>query len=155
MGWRRKLGATKTWLISGFVIAWLLVYNYESLRFNYLNRWLGMQLPKVKLLFPPAGWIMFYEVGDASGGAEVWAVKDNQITVLDPHAIFGTRWLGYDNIHRGVLGRVLNPAQGPAFYRYLKRKFPGYEKFAVVQVYYPSVTQQRGNKLYKVIYKCE
>ena len=145
----------KKWLISGFVIAWLLVYNYESLRHNYLNRWLGRELPKIKLLFPPAGWIMFYEVGDTSGGAEVWAVKGDQISILDPHAIFATRWLGYDNIHRGILGRVLNPAQGHAFCRYLRRKFQGYDSFAVVYAHYPDFIATPDRLVHQVAYRCQ
>jgi hypothetical protein len=57
--------------ISIFVVLWLFVFSYESLRQNYLGRWLHTALPKVMFLFPPAGWIMFYNVGDSTGWVEV------------------------------------------------------------------------------------
>jgi len=94
--------------ISVFVIGWLLVFNYETLRHSYLDRWLGLELPKVKFLFPPAGWIMFYRVDDSEGRAEVWGIRAGRPELVDPHRIFATRWVGYDNIRRNVLVTALN-----------------------------------------------
>lgn len=150
----KPLSAFKKIVISVFVVAWLALFYYESTRLNYLSRWTGIELPKTKFLFPPAGWIMFYEVGDTTGACEVWGVRDNKLENIDPHAIFATRWLGYDNIHRGILTHALNPYRGQAFCRYLRRKFPQYDNFAVVQVYYPSVSKNPGQKMYQVVYKC-
>ncbi|MCX6899125.1 MAG: DUF393 domain-containing protein [Verrucomicrobia bacterium] len=45
--------ASRKFRISAFVVLWLLVFGYESLRYNYLGRWLGTDLPKVLFLFPP------------------------------------------------------------------------------------------------------
>ena len=149
----KPLSAFKTWAINLFVVGWLLLFCYETLRYNYLRHWLGCELPKTKFLFPPAGWIMFFSIGDATGAAEVWGVQGDKIEVIDPHAIFATRWLGYDNIHWGILTQMLDSHRGNAFCGYLRRKFPQYDNFAVVQVYYPSVTKDPGKKLYQVVYK--
>ena len=151
---RRSLSTAKKWAISVFVVAWTLLFHYESLRYNYLNRWLGTELPKTKFLFPPAGWIMFYEVGESNSTVEVWGVKGQEIQAIDPHKIFATRWVGYDNIHRGIMFGVLNPYRTRDFCRFLRRKFPQVDSFAVVHVYFPSVTKEPGKKLYKVEYKC-
>ncbi len=150
----KPLSKTQKWAISIFVVAWLLLFHYESLRYNYLNHWFGIELPKTKFLFPPAGWIMFFAIEDSTGAAEVWGVKGDQIENIDPHKIYATRWLGYDNIHRGILTHALNPYCGKAFCNYLQRKFPQYDNFAIVQVYYPSVSKEPSKKFYQVIYKC-
>jgi len=97
-------------LITGFVIAWTLLFHYESLRANYLRPLLQRELPKCPLLFPPAGWIMFYEIEPAYGFAEVYGLRGTNREQIDPHAIFSTRAVGYDNIHRNVLVGVLSPA---------------------------------------------
>ena len=150
----KPLSRTKKWAISIFVVAWTLLYHYESLRLNYLSRWFGTELPKTKFLFPPAGWIMFYSIEDYTGAAEVWGIKGDTIENIDPHKIYATRWVGYDNIHRGILTHALNPYGGRNFCGYLRRKFPQYDNFAIVQVYYPSVSKEAGKKYYKVVYKC-
>ena len=90
--------------ITCFVILWILIFHYESLRYFYLQPLLQRPLPQTKFLFPPAGWIMFYNVGDTSGNVEVYGVKDGQSQLIDPHDIFRTRTFGFDNIHRGILG---------------------------------------------------
>lgn len=97
-------------LITGFVIAWTLLFHYESLRANYLRPLLQRELPKFPLLFPPAGWIMFYEIDPAYGFADVYGLRGASRERIDPHAIFSTRAVGYDNIHRNVLVGVLSPA---------------------------------------------
>ena len=140
--------------VSAFVAVWLAVFHYESLRLNYLDRWLGTELPKVKLLFPPAGWIMFYRVEAADGRAEVYGLKGGQAALIDPHRIFATRWVGYDNIRRNVLISVLPEARAPQFCSYLSRKFPEYDGFAVVEVWIPSVVERPRRELRRVAYKC-
>ena len=74
-------------VITIFVIAWLLVFNYESIRYFYLNPFFGHQLPKVKFLFPPAGWVMFFNVGNGFGHAQVYGIKEGRTLALDPHEI--------------------------------------------------------------------
>ncbi len=140
--------------ISLFVLGWLAVFNYESTRLLYLNRWFKTELPKVKYLFPPAGWIMFFRVDDADGRAEVYGRKGLEGTLIDPHRIFATRWVGYDNIRRNVLITTLNPVYQPDFCRYLGRKFPEYEGFIVMEVWTPSVTREPNKKLRRLAYRC-
>jgi hypothetical protein len=97
-------------LITGVVIAWTLLFHYESLRAHYLTPLLQRELPKFPLLFPPAGWIMFYQIEPAYGFAEVYGLRGTSRERIDPHAIFSTRAVGYDNIHRNVLVGVLSPS---------------------------------------------
>lgn len=149
--------SSKTWVnivISLFVVFWLGVYHYVSLRHFYLEEWFDRSLPKVKWLFPPAGWIMFYRVDDIFGFTEVYGVKDEQLQRIDPHEIFRTRTIGYDNIHRGIMGNVANKKKGPMFCGYLKRKFPYFDQFVVISYYYPSITKEPHDRLQQVQYRC-
>jgi len=98
---------------------------------------------------------MFFNVDAGYGGAEVYGVKGGQKDLLDPHDILETKAVGYDNIHRNVLSEVLSFYHGPAFCRFLRRKFPEYEQFAVVAVYYPNVAENPKEKLYRTVYVCE
>ncbi|MBI5688327.1 MAG: hypothetical protein HZC54_24920 [Verrucomicrobia bacterium] len=147
--------ANRKFRISVFVAVWLTVFCYESLRYNYLGRWLRADLPKVMFLFPPAGWIMFYHVDDTDGRAEVWGRIGDKRELIDPHRIFATRWIGCDNIRRNVLITVLDPAHERAFCRYLRRKFPACDGFDIVQVWTPSVTKEPGRQIRQNIYRCD
>lgn len=141
------------WIIF-FVIVWTCVFHYESLRFFYLNPFLKHELPKVKFLFPPAGWIMFFDVDETYTMAEVYGIKKGKPELVDPHLIFATKAIGYDNIHRNVLSSVLYPQQGDRFCRFLRRKFPDYGGFLVAAAHYPSVVKEPAKKLYRVMYQC-
>jgi hypothetical protein len=146
--------ARRDWWISVFVAVWIAVFHYETLRLNYLSPLAGRELPKLKFLFPPAGWIMFFNVDRSYGGAEVYGVRDGEPFLIDPHDIFRTRFVGYDNIRRNVLISALSPADAPKFCRYLHRKFPQYEAFAVAYVVYPDLVSQPGQKFYRLAYRC-
>ena len=149
-----EMSASKRAWITGFVIAWNIVFHYESLRQNYLNPIFHAELPKVKFLFPPAGWIMFYNIEEGEGRAEVYGIKGKDASLIDPHLIFSTRYLGYDNIRRNILISVLPEFYAPSFCRTLKRKFPQYEDFAVLEVYVPSAVNEPGKKLGRISYRC-
>jgi hypothetical protein len=140
--------------IKAFVTGWLLLFNYETLRYGYLQPWLGWELPKMRFLFPPAGWIMFYRVDDSDGRAEVWGLRPSGEELIDPHRIFATRWLGYDNIRRNVLITALEAPYAPSFCRYLRRKFPEYAGFAVKEVITPSVSRARASVIRQTAYRC-
>lgn len=143
-------------LISIFVALWLGLFFYESTRHFFLNqmsrRVLKRDLPKVKMLFPPAGWIMFYRVDPQTGYVQVYGVRDGKWEVVDPHTIIETRTVGFDNIHRGILGAFLRKRYEAC--RFLVRKFPFYDKFVLTQVYYPDVGADPSNRLEKVVYQC-
>ena len=140
--------------ISCFVLAWISLFHYESLRLTYLSPLAGRELPKVKFLYPPAGWIMFFNVNSTYGMAEVYGLHGRQATLIDPHAIFPIRNVLYDNIHRNVLVGVLNTASGPSFCGYLFRKFPEYNGFAVAYAQYADVTQEPQTKRQQIVYRC-
>ncbi len=140
--------------ISIFVILWLALFHYESARHFYLEPFFKRPLPKTKFLFPPAGWIMFFNVEDSYGYAEVYGIKNGQGQVIDPHDILQTRAIGYDNIHRNVLVSVLSQDVSRPFCSFLRRKFPYFESFAVTYVNYPSVTQRPFERLQTVMYEC-
>ncbi len=140
--------------ISIFVILWTLAFHYESTRLFYLSPMAGRELAKLKFLFPPAGWIMFYNVGETTSRAEVYGIGSAGPTLLDPHDIFETRWVGYDNIRRNILLSVLDRDSAPQFCGYLARKFSRYDRFAVAHAIWPSVIKNKGEKLYQLAYTC-
>jgi hypothetical protein len=141
-------------LISIFVILWLGVFYYESTCYYYLQPLFKRELPRMKFLFPPAGWIMFYNIGDNFGYAEVYGVKDSKPQLIDPHQILETRAIGYDNINRNALVTVLTPGISQSFCPYLQRKFPYFEKFLVTYVEYPHLTEAPFEKQQTVAYEC-
>ena len=141
--------------ITIFVILWTIIFHYESIRYFYLNPFLKRELPQMKFLFPPAGWIMFFNVDDQFSYAEVYGVKNHQPQLIDPHLIFRTRTIGFDNIHRNVLSEVCAPYQQQPFCRYLKMKFPGFDNFFVTVVIYPSVTKAPLRRIVQVVYECQ
>lgn len=140
--------------IAIFVILWMLLFHYESIRYFYLNPFLKRDLPQMKFLFPPAGWIMFFNVGDQFSYAEVYGLRNREPHLLDPHLIFRTRPIGFDNIHRNVLIEALSPYQQQPFCRYLKMRFPDDDGFLVTAVIYPSVTKAPLRRMVQVVYEC-
>ena len=141
--------------ITWFVICWTLLFHYETLRANYLSPLCKHDLPKLAFLFPPAGWIMFFNVDKSYGFAEVYGIRESQPILLDPHTILETRAVGYDNIRRNVLVGVLNRSYGPSFCRYLHRKFPSFESFAIVYAQYPDLIETPDRILRQVAYRCQ
>ena len=142
-------------LITMFVICWTLVFQYETLRASYLSPLVGRELPKLPLLFPPAGWIMFFNVNRSYGFAEVYGFRSGEPVQLDPHEILETRAVGYDNIHRNVLVGVLSRADKASFCRFLRRKLPKYDQFLVVYAEYPDVINTPDRILRRVAYQCQ
>lgn len=140
--------------ITMFVIVWTIVFHYESLRFFYLNSFFEKPLPKVKFLFPPAGWIMFYAVSDSFGYVEVYGVKEGVSQLIDPHDIFRTRTIGFDNIHRNILSTVSNRQLARPFCTYLERRFSYFDRFLITVVYYPSISKEPHRRLQEVRYQC-
>jgi hypothetical protein len=141
-------------LISLFVILWTILFHYESTRHFYLEPWLGRPLPMTPFLFPPAGWIMFFNVDDQFGYVEVYGFKNNVPQLIDPHQIVLTRDIGYDNIHRNILSDVASSSVKEPFCRYLQRKFPYFDGFVVTSVYYPSLTQAPHRRVHRIHYTC-
>src|SRR5665213_1616958 len=132
--------------ISIFVILWLAVFYYESTCYYYLQPLFKRELPKMKFLFPPAGWIMFYNIGDNFGYTEVYGVKNGNPQMIDPHQILQTRAIGYDNINRNALITCLDQGESQAFCPFLQHKFPYFEKFLVTYVEYPHLAEQPFEK---------
>jgi len=128
-----------------FVVLWTVLFHYESTRHFYLNSLTEINLPKTKLLFPPAGWIMFYRVDARFGHAQVYGIQGEQKTLLDPHDILRVRTILYDNIHRGIMGSVINKRNGPQFCGYLKRRFPTFDNFLISYAHYPDISENRFN----------
>ena len=141
-------------IISIFIILWIIVFHYESIRYFYLNPIFKQNLPKMKFLFPPAGWIMFYNVDDTYGFVEVLGIKDNVLQLIDPHDILRTRTIGFDNIHRNVLSTVADRHVAKSFCQFLDRRFPYFDGFAVTAVEYPSVTKEPYHRVQRVLYQC-
>lgn len=141
-------------LITAFVIYWSCLFHYESLRQNYLAPLLRRQLPKTALLFPPAGWIMFYHVDPRYGFVEVYGRSGDTLIKLDPHEIFRTRAVGYDNIRRNVMVSVLYQDRAQAFCTYLRWKFPRYDAFDVYYGEYPDLIHAPADARFTPVYRC-
>jgi len=141
-------------VITFFVILWTTVFQYESIRYFYLNPLFDKPLPKVKFLFPPAGWIMFYNVDDRFGHLEVYGSKDGTSQLIDPHDIFRTRTIGFDNIHRGILGTVSSRYKAAPFCRYMIRRFPYFDRFVISYIHHPSITKSQYKQTRTVLYAC-
>ena len=109
-------------LISLFVVFWTVCFHYESTRHFFLEPFFKKPLPKIKFLFPPAGWIMFYNVDNQAVFAEVYGIKGQTQQLIDPHLILTTRQIGYDNIHRNALSEVFMPQSRKPFCKYLEKK---------------------------------
>jgi hypothetical protein len=143
-------------LISIFVVCWLFIFHYESLRALYLNPFFKRELPKVKFLFPPAGWIMFFRVDDAASSVEIYGITaDNQPQLIDPHDILQTRPIGYDNIHRGALFAFASPDNRGRACAFLRWKLPYFKGFVVTYVQYPSLAAERFRQQRYILYQCE
>ena len=141
-------------IITTFVILWTFVFHYESTRHFYLNTFFEKSLPKVKLLFPPAGWIMFFNVDDGYGTVEVLGVKDDHVQTIDSHDIFRTRTIMFDNIHRNIMSAMGDIRQAKQTCRFLKMRFPYFDKFIVTAVQYPSLIQQPTLRYQQPLYQC-
>ena len=145
--------------ISVFVVAWTLFFQYQTLRLSYLSPWarriFQTELPHIPLLFPPAGWIMFYHLDRSYGFAEVYRIEaDQRLVLVDPHDIFRTKAVGYDNIRRNVLISVLSRDTAQPFCRYLLWKFLSAPGFAIVYGEYPDVAGQPDFVKRQVAYRC-
>lgn len=140
--------------ITVFVIFWCLAFHYESVRHFYLNPLFDRNLPKIKFLFPPAGWIMFFRVDSAYGHRQIYGVKDEQAFEIDPHEVFRVRTIGFDNVHRGVVSGAADPRNRLMFCRQLYKRFEGYEDFRVVYTFYPDFIDEPLTRYQRVLYGC-
>ncbi|OGX29416.1 MAG: hypothetical protein A2705_03770 [Omnitrophica WOR_2 bacterium RIFCSPHIGHO2_01_FULL_52_10] len=140
--------------ISIFVVLWLFIFHYESTRHFYLSALAKRDLPKFKFLFPPAGWIMFFNVDETYSYVEVYGKMGESVHLIDPHDIFRTRTFGFDNIHRNILSNVGSGDHAAAFCRYLSWRLPSYEDFVVMAVYYPSLVKEPYRRRQEVLYRC-
>ena len=141
-------------IISLFVIAYTLVFHYESLRSFYLEKWFQKDLPKVKLLFPPAGWIMFYQVGQRFGHTDIYGVKGKQKQHIDSHEIFRVRTIGYDNIHRGIMGTLTYKRNAKTFCNHMFKNFDYFDEFYVVTTFYPNFVEEPYKQEQYLQYRC-
>ncbi len=82
---------------------------------------------------------MFYRVDDSYGYIRIVGVKDGRNIPIDPHEIFRVRTIGYDNIHRGIIGAASDRRKAPAFCRQLYKRFDGVEYFNVYYHYIPDL----------------
>ncbi len=147
----------KTWrnrFITVFVILWCVAFHYESVRHFYLQPLIGRTLPKIKFLFPPAGWIMFYRVDEAYGHMRIFGIKGNQNYEIDPHEVFRVRTIGFDNIHRGVISGAASARNSRAFCKQLFRRFDDFDDFKVTYTYYPHFVTEPNLRYQQLLYNC-
>ncbi len=99
---------------------------------------------------------MFFNVDDHAANVEIFGIKEGKpAQLIDPHQIFQTRQIAYDNIHRGVMFSFMAEHARPQACRFLLRKFPYFQKFLVTYVEYPSPSKSPMEQNRYVIYQCE
>ena len=97
---------------------------------------------------------MFFNVDDRFSYAKVYGVKGKSVLEIDPHDILPTRFIGFDDVHRNVLGTILDEGTSRPFCRYIERKFPEFDNFLVTLVYYPSVVKSPRLYVEQPMYQC-
>jgi len=144
--------------ISLFVVIWLFIFHFESTRYFYYKEPIAKKIeevvPKFKFLFPPIGWIMFYNIDDSFGHVIVYGKKGDETQPLDPHEIFRTRTIGYDNIHRGILGTASYKQNVHRFCRFLYHRFEYFDTFIVSMAHYPQRSVEPYKRIQNVLYTC-
>jgi len=140
--------------ITVFVILWCLAFHYESVRHFYLQPLFKQSLPKIKFLFPPAGWIMFYRVDNAYGHRQIFGVKGDQTYEIDPHEVFRVRTIGFDNVHRGVVSGAAARRNNRAFCQHLHKRFKDMDDFKIVHTYYPDFIEEPNLRFQQILYGC-
>ena len=148
------MGKWRDRFITFFVILWCLAFHYESVRYFYLQPLLKRPLPKIKFLFPPAGWIMFYHVDSGYAHNRIFGVKNSQSYEIDPHEVFRVRTIGFDNVHRGVVSGAASQRYRYAFCKQLYTRFKGNDNFIIVQDYYPDFVNEPYKRYQQVLYDC-
>ncbi len=104
---------------------------------------------------------MFFNVDEQFSRTQVYGLKSlpqnpNQYVPqeIEPHVIFRTRTIGFDNIHRNIMSTVIMEMNQRPFCRYLKMKFPYYDNFVVILVRYPNVVKTPMEHTQQVVYQC-
>ena len=98
---------------------------------------------------------MFYNIGKQGGNYEVYGIKNKKLQLIDEHDIFRTRTIGYDNIHRGILGSAANIRRARSFCQFLEYRFPYFDNFIVNFAYYPEPSKEQYKKIDRVQYQCK
>ena len=97
---------------------------------------------------------MFYRVDPSFGYVRVFGYKDGQGNEIDPHEIFRVRTIGFDNIHRGVIGAAASTYNQASFCDHLYRRFGEMDSFRVVATYYPNFVEKPYGQYHQIMYSC-
>ena len=141
-------------LISLLILAGMVLFHYESIRFLYLSPALG-RLPEIPFLFPKNGWTLFYKFENFWVNLEVFgSPKGKNPEWIDPHRIFRTRFWGFDTVPHNSLMNIAIYGTQPEFCAFLKKKFPAYENFLLVQSGYRQLVPRRSEKEVFSYFQC-
>jgi len=97
---------------------------------------------------------MFYNIDDRTSYVEVYGIKGQQSQIIDPHDIIRTRTVGYDNIHRGILGQVTYSQYYRSFCNFLNYRFDYFDRFLITIVSHPNMSENPYERYQKVLYQC-
>jgi len=97
---------------------------------------------------------MFYTIDNSYGHIRIVGVKVGQNIYIDPHEIFRVRTIGYDNIHRGIIGVAADQRKAPAFCHQLRKRFDDVEYFKIYYQYVPDFTENPYEQYERLIYTC-
>jgi len=136
--------------ISSLIVIWALVFNYEALRWPYLQPVLNKRLPDIPILYSALGWNMFYKMDNQWMAAEYHGLKDDlPPEQIDPHLIFDTKVFGYDPVKLNLpTPSVFDPKLKASFCRFVNRKLPDYDAVVVSLSGYKQLTPERSEKIY-------
>lgn len=97
---------------------------------------------------------MFYRVDASYGHLRVLGFKGEEGVEIDPHEIFRVRTVGFDNIHRGVIGSAAGRRNQAAFCNHLRRRFLEMDGFQVVATAYPDFVSEPYGQYHRILYSC-
>ena len=98
---------------------------------------------------------MFYRVDNSYGNIRIFGIKNERPYEIDPHEVFRVRTIGYDNIHRGVIGSAASQRNKRKFCQHLTKRFDYYENFIIVYEYYPDFIAEPHERIQQLLYSCK
>jgi hypothetical protein len=97
---------------------------------------------------------MFYQVDETYSYIRIFGFKNGQNYEIDPHEVFRVRTIGFDNIHRGVIGAAASESNRYAFCKQLFTRFKDFESLSILNEYYPNFVTDPYKRYQQMLFNC-